>query len=62
MDYSIFLILIATVSFGTVFLKRFQYRKHLSEVNSLVADLDQQRNDFIRKCEENGIEIPECMK
>jgi len=62
MDYSIFLILIATVSFGTVFLKRLQYRKQISEAKSLVADLNQQRDEFIRKCEERGIEIPEFMR
>jgi hypothetical protein len=62
MDYSIFLILIATVSFGTVFLKRIQYRKQISEAKSIVAELDRQRDDFIRECKERGIEIPEFMK
>jgi len=60
--YSILLAFIATVSFGTVFLKRLQYRKQLSEVDSLVAELDRQRDDFMRKCEERGIGIPEFMK
>ena len=60
--YSILLAFIATVSFGTVFLKRLQYRKQLSKVDSLVAELDQQRDDFMRKCEERGIEIPKFMR
>ena len=60
--YSMLLILTVAASVGTIFLKRVQYRKHLSELNSLVAELDKQKEDFIRECKKLGVEIPDCMK
>ena len=55
-SFLIFTIVVATV---TVVLKRRQYRKNLEEIDSLISELDKQKLDFIRSCEEKGIEVPE---
>ena len=57
----ILLIFTAVVSIVTVVLKRRQYRNHLARVDLFIAELDKQRDDFIRDCKENGLEIPEWL-
>ena len=59
--YSIFLIYTIIVAIVTIILKRRQYRNHLARVDSFIAELDKQRDDFIRDCKENGLEIPEWL-
>tara|TARA_R110002020_G_scaffold3578_1_gene15967 strand:- start:1095 stop:1304 length:210 start_codon:yes stop_codon:yes gene_type:complete len=59
--YLIFLTFTVTVAILTVILKRRQYRNHLAKVDSFISELDQQRDDFIRDCKENGLDIPEWL-
>lgn len=59
----LFILLIFTtiVAIVTVVLKRRQYRNHLAKVDSFISELDQQRDDFIRDCKENGLDLPEWL-
>jgi len=59
--YLIFLTFTVIVAILTVILKRRQYRNHLAKVDSFISELDKQRDDFIRDCKENGLEIPEWL-